>query len=118
MYLYLFYFRYESQTKEIIVPNDTGSVIQNFTLFKSNPKRWSSLFDFGISENLASDSFLSNSKLSEAMANLENLNPNVAEFEAGVNEDSMIIHSLKITKEVVMHCTSLFMFIDFFIVLY
>lgn len=59
----------------------------------------SSAYDFGIFANLQ-NGYLKNSELSARFSQLENHQPNVAEFRAGDSLVSMAIHSLKITENV------------------
>jgi hypothetical protein len=93
--------RYESETLEVVVPDDgTGSVSLNFTLLRDNPELWSSHNDYGLKENLASGKYLSNDELKQAMASLERLNPSVAELHGSNNMVPLPITSLKLTHEV------------------
>ncbi|KAL2736992.1 carboxypeptidase D [Vespula squamosa] len=92
---------YESVTQNITVlesDDPEGSeVTLDFTLMRDNPQDWSSAYDFGIFANLQ-NGYLKNSELSARFSQLENHQPNVAEFRAGDSLVSMAIHSLKITQ--------------------
>jgi len=59
----------------------------------------SSAFDFELRANLQ-NGYLKNSDLSARFSQLENHQPNTAEFIAGDSLISMAIHSLKITHNV------------------
>ncbi|XP_043495916.1 carboxypeptidase D-like isoform X1 [Polistes fuscatus] len=92
---------YETLTQNITVlegdnPEDS-EVTLDFTLMRDNPQDWSSAYDFGIFGNLK-NGYLTNSELSARFSQLENHQPDVAEFRAGDSLVSMAIHSLKITK--------------------
>ncbi|KAJ4445265.1 hypothetical protein ANN_07066, partial [Periplaneta americana] len=92
---------YESQTLEVVVPSDnTASSSLNFTLLRDNPEIWSTRNDYGIQVNLESGRYLTNNELVEAMAEIEKLNPLVAELKASNNMVAVPIPSLKLTHEV------------------
>ena len=59
----------------------------------------SSAYDFRLRANLQ-NVYLKNAELSARFSQLENHQPNVAEFRSGESLDSMAIHSLKITRDV------------------
>jgi hypothetical protein len=95
--------RYESETLEVVVPDDgKGSVSLNFTLLRDNPELWSSRSDYGLKENLMSGKYLSNAELRQAMAALGQLNPSVAELQA-ISMAAHPITSLKLTHEVCIY---------------
>lgn len=58
-----------------------------------------SAYDFGLRENLR-NGYLRNTDLSARFSELENRQPDVAEFIAGDSLISIAIHSLKITHDV------------------
>ncbi|KZC10088.1 Carboxypeptidase D [Dufourea novaeangliae] len=93
---------YESQTQNVIVPEGNsmgeGEEILDFTLMRDDPQHWSSAYDFGLMANLQKI-YLKNAELSARFSQLENHQPNVAEFQAGDSLISMAIHSLKITHD-------------------
>lgn len=72
----------------------------NVTLMKDDPLHWASAYDFGIGENQYHPKYHSNEELYALMADMENRNPGVAEFQGGDNYVSMAIHWLKISKDV------------------
>ncbi|XP_012252341.2 carboxypeptidase D isoform X1 [Athalia rosae] len=92
---------YEPLTQTVIVPKDEtkNGVRVDFTLMRNDPLHWSSAYDFRIIANLEKG-FLQHSELSARMAQLENHQPEVAEFKAGDSSISMAIHSLKITHNI------------------
>lgn len=59
----------------------------------------SSAYDFRLMANLQ-NVYLKNAELSARFSQLENHQPNIAEFQAGESLVSMAIHSLKITHMV------------------
>lgn len=59
----------------------------------------SSAYDFGLRANLQKG-YLKNSDLNARLSQLENHQPEVAEFIAGGSLTSMAIHSLKVTHNV------------------
>ncbi|XP_011256547.2 carboxypeptidase D [Camponotus floridanus] len=92
---------YESLTQDVNVSPygekiGDGEATLYFTLMRDDPLHWSSAYDFGLRANLQSG-YLTNSDLSARFSQLENHQPNVAEFIAGDSLISMAIHSLKIT---------------------
>jgi hypothetical protein len=94
-------YRYENETMEAVVPADgTGSVSLNFTLLRDNPELWSSRYDYGLKENLASGKYLTNPQLKQVMAGLEKLNPSIAELQTSSNMVEHSITSLKLTHQV------------------
>lgn len=92
---------YESLTQDVNVPpyNEKigdGETTLDFTLMRDDPLHWSSAYDFGLRANLQ-NGYLKNSDLSARFSQLENHQPDIAEFIAGDSLISMAIHSLKIT---------------------
>ncbi|XP_020298927.1 carboxypeptidase D-like [Pseudomyrmex gracilis] len=92
---------YETLTQSIDIPPlgeniDVGEVTLDFTLMRDDPDHWSSAYDFGLRVNLQKG-YLKNSDLSARFSQLENHQPNVAEFIAS-DSLSMTIDSLKITN--------------------
>ncbi|KAK2580979.1 hypothetical protein KPH14_006039 [Odynerus spinipes] len=91
---------YETVTQNVTVPEgndpEDSEVTLDFTLMRDNPQDWSSAYDFRIFANLQ-NGYLKNSELSARFSQLENHQPDVAEFRAGDSLVSMAIHSLKIT---------------------
>lgn len=67
---------------------------------KDDPLHWASAYDFGIGENQYHPKYHSNEELYAILADMENKNPGVAEFQGGDNYVSMAIHWLKISKDV------------------
>jgi hypothetical protein len=67
----------------------------------------SSAFDFELRANLQ-NGYLKNSDLSARFSQLENHQPNTAEFIAGDSLISMAIHSLKITHNVSLYYTVIY----------
>lgn len=59
----------------------------------------SSAYDFRLIANLQ-NVYLKNTELSARLSQLENHQPNIAEFQAGESLVSMAIHSLKVTHNV------------------
>ncbi|XP_014480022.1 PREDICTED: carboxypeptidase D-like [Dinoponera quadriceps] len=94
---------YEALTQTVNVPHgeniEDGEVMLDFTLMRDDPLHWSSAYDFGLRANLL-DGYLKNSELSARFSQLENHQPDVAEFIAGDSLISMAIHSLKITHDI------------------
>ncbi|CAK9804732.1 Carboxypeptidase D [Anthophora plagiata] len=94
---------YESQMQTVTVPDGVhigeGEVTLDFTLMRDDPQHWSSAYDFRLIANLQ-NAYLRNSELSARFSQLENHQPNTAEFLAGESLTSMAIHSLKITHNV------------------
>ncbi|CAK9809820.1 Carboxypeptidase D [Anthophora quadrimaculata] len=94
---------YESQMQTVTVPDGIhigeGEVTLDFTLMRDDPQHWSSAYDFRLIANLQ-NAYLRNSELSARFSQLENHQPNTAEFLAGESLTSMAIHSLKITHNV------------------
>nr|XP_012140788.1 PREDICTED: carboxypeptidase D-like [Megachile rotundata] len=90
---------YEAQTQSITVPDDVifGEELPvDFTLMRDDPQHWSSAYDFGLKANLQ-NMYLKNAELSARFSQLENHQPDSAEFLAGESLVGMAIHSLKIT---------------------
>ncbi|XP_053976263.1 carboxypeptidase D-like [Hylaeus volcanicus] len=91
---------YESQVQNVIVPSGDnigeGETTLDFTLMRDDPQHWSSAYDFRLRANLQ-NVYLKNPELSARFSQLENHQPNIAEFQAGDSLVSMAIHSLKIT---------------------
>ncbi|XP_066602873.1 carboxypeptidase D-like [Prorops nasuta] len=92
--------KYEAITRTVTVPfgHDLGEgeVTLDFTLMPDDPQHWSSAYDFRLLGNLQS-AYLKNSELSARVSQLENRQPDVAEFLAGDSMINMAIHSLKVT---------------------
>lgn len=84
-------------------------------LEKRNISYRSSAYDFGLRANLQ-NGYLKNSDLSARFSQLENHQPNVAEFIAGDSLISMAIHSLKITHNVSLISTRRILLIQLCIV--
>lgn len=93
---------YESLTQSVIVPpghgEGQGEATLYFTLMRDDPQHWSSAYDFRLMANLQ-NGYLKNTELSAKLSQLENHQPNVAEFRAGDSLITMAIHSLKITHD-------------------
>ncbi|XP_011871567.1 PREDICTED: carboxypeptidase D-like [Vollenhovia emeryi] len=92
---------YETLTQSVTVPSygedvGDGEVTLDFTLMRDDPQHWSSAYDFRLMANLQ-NGYLKNSDLSARFSQLENHQPDTAEFIAGDSLTSMAIHSLKIT---------------------
>ncbi|EZA54200.1 Carboxypeptidase D [Ooceraea biroi] len=91
---------YETLTQRVSVPDGKkigdGEVTLDFSLMRDDPLHWSSAFDFELRANLQ-NGYLKNSDLSARFSQLENHQPDTAEFIAGDSLISMAIHSLKIT---------------------
>ncbi|EFN82672.1 Carboxypeptidase D [Harpegnathos saltator] len=94
---------YETLTQTVNVPHGEdirdGEVLLDFTLMRDDPLHWSSAYDFGLRANLL-DGYLKNSELNARFSQLENHQPDVAEFVAGETLVSMAIRSLKITHDI------------------
>ncbi|KAK1121827.1 hypothetical protein K0M31_010139 [Melipona bicolor] len=93
---------YESQMQTVTVTNGVnigeGEVTLDFTLMHDDPEHWSSAYDFRLIANLQ-NIYLKNAELSARFSQLENHQPNIAEFQAGESLVSMVIHSLKVTYD-------------------
>ncbi|KAG7204671.1 hypothetical protein KM043_005086 [Ampulex compressa] len=93
---------FESLTQSVIVPSGAqlgeGEAILDFTLMRDDPEHWSSAYDFRLMANLQ-NGYLKNAELNARFSQLENHQPDVAEFKAGDSLVSMAIHSLKITHD-------------------
>ncbi|XP_043268241.1 carboxypeptidase D-like [Venturia canescens] len=90
-------FGYEASTRAITVP-EAGSreATLDFTLMRDDNDHWSSAYDFRQTINMR-NGYLQNSELNARLSELENRNPETAEFKAGDSLISMAIHSLKVT---------------------
>lgn len=75
------------------------AVQENFTLKLDDSPLWSEDEDFGVTENLMR-SYLNNSALNAAMANIENQYKDIAEFLANDNDWSMKVHALQMGAKV------------------
>ncbi|XP_042241968.1 carboxypeptidase D-like isoform X3 [Homarus americanus] len=89
---------YETRSQKVDVPH-LWAVQVNFTLKNDDISTWSLQEDFGLAENLV-NSYLNNSALNEAMADIENKYKEVAEFLANDNDWSMKVHALRMGVEV------------------
>ncbi|XP_076629152.1 carboxypeptidase D svr [Colletes latitarsis] len=93
---------YESQMQSVVVPDGNnigeGEITLDFILMRDDPQHWSSVYDFHLIANLQ-NVYLKNAELNARFSQLENHQPNVAEFQAGESLASMAIHSLKITHD-------------------
>ncbi|XP_050292877.1 carboxypeptidase D [Anthonomus grandis grandis] len=90
---------YESYTTEVVVP-ESGSVEVSPNLMKDDPQHWASAYDFGVEPNVFYPKYHSNSELYFLMSNLENRYPEDAAFQGGDDLVSMVVHWLKISKQV------------------
>ncbi|XP_033351181.1 carboxypeptidase D-like [Bombus vosnesenskii] len=91
---------YESQTQIAVVSDDVNigeGVVLDFSLMRDDPQHWSSAYDFRLMTNL-DNIYLTNVELSDKFNQLENDQPNIAEFQAqGESLISVDIRSLKVT---------------------
>ncbi|CAH0402906.1 unnamed protein product [Chilo suppressalis] len=90
---------YESITEEVTVP-ENGSVSVNFTLMADDPQHWSSAYDFRVLDNIMGTKYHTRPQLYEALSELENKYPDIAEFRAGDALTTSIFHQLKLTDQV------------------
>ncbi|CAG9791234.1 unnamed protein product [Diatraea saccharalis] len=90
---------YESITEEVTVP-ENGSVSVNFTLMADDPQHWSSAYDFRVLDNIMSTRYHTRPQIYEALSELENKYPDIAEFRAGDSLATSVFHQLKLTEQV------------------
>ncbi|XP_077299077.1 carboxypeptidase D svr [Arctopsyche grandis] len=90
---------YESLTVEVTIPAE-GNLSYNFTLMADDPQHWSSAYDFRLIENVVRTKYHTEAQINKELSEIENRYPSIAEFQAGDNEVSMAIHSLKVTDQV------------------
>ncbi|XP_065571003.1 carboxypeptidase D-like isoform X2 [Artemia franciscana] len=73
---------YISSTQKVTVSKNEKASL-NFTLKAENLEEWSKEMDFGLKENVATNQYLTNSEVNEALAQIENEVPDIAEFQSG-----------------------------------
>lgn len=92
---------FEEHSTDIIIPNDaTGSYRYDATLMRTDPQHWASAYDYRIMENVVGTRYHSNDEINQQMAELEQRQWKVANFESNENEVSMKYHSLKVTSDI------------------
>ena len=99
---------YDPTTVKVTVENilyvdaDTklaGAKQYNFTLGLDSSADWSFLSDFGLEENLQSESYMTNDEITAFLASLENSYSNVAEAMINDADWSMVIPAVKFGAE-------------------
>lgn len=97
------YFRYESQTVLISIPNDdTPSLSVNFTLMRNDPQHWSSAYDFRLIQHVINTRYRYTHQIVDLMAELEKKHPDTIEFQNGYEDAFKIIPRIKMTKQVIL----------------
>lgn len=90
---------FEMQTVEIEIPNNRTRLRYDMQLIRDDPQHWASSYDYRVIENVVRTRYHSNSELDNAMARLEQRNPEQANVETNENEVAMEYHSVKVSAK-------------------
>lgn len=87
------------QTEEILIPSNNTRLRFDIQLIRDDPQHWSSAYDYRVIENVFKARYHNNAEIDEAMARIEQGNPNQANLETNENEINMEYHSVKVTAK-------------------